>query len=94
MLLLALLGATAPLAAANTPPRFVLDGQSEIVVRLTEGEATPVGKYIFIVLRVLCREVYASICVVYLGVCSFIHLIFHSFIHLIFHSLIHSIIHI
>lgn len=45
MLLLALLGATAPLAAANTPPRFVLDGQSEIVVRLTEGEATPVGKY-------------------------------------------------
>lgn len=45
VLLLALLGATAPLAAANTPPRFVLDGQSEIVVRLTEGEATPVGKY-------------------------------------------------
>lgn len=31
--------------AANTPPRFVLDGQSEIVIRLTEGEATPVGKY-------------------------------------------------
>ncbi|XP_063590983.1 cadherin-23-like [Penaeus indicus] len=46
MLLLALLGATAPLAAANTPPRFVLDGQSEIVVRLTEGEATPVGSKI------------------------------------------------
>lgn len=32
-------------AAANTPPRFVLDGQSEIVIRLTEGEATPVGEY-------------------------------------------------
>lgn len=33
-------------AAANTPPRFVLDGQSEIVIRLTEGEATPVGEYL------------------------------------------------
>ncbi|XP_050735758.1 cadherin-23-like isoform X6 [Eriocheir sinensis] len=34
-------------AAANTPPRFVLDGQSEIVIRLTEGEATPVGTKIY-----------------------------------------------
>ncbi|XP_045137140.1 cadherin-23-like [Portunus trituberculatus] len=33
--------------AANTPPRFVLDGQSEIVIRLTEGEATPAGTKIY-----------------------------------------------
>lgn len=31
--------------AANRPPRFLIDGQSEIVVRLKEGTDTPVGKY-------------------------------------------------
>ncbi|XP_064108915.1 cadherin-23-like isoform X3 [Macrobrachium nipponense] len=39
----ALIGLTIPPASANTPPRFVLDGQTEIVIRLTEGDATPVG---------------------------------------------------
>lgn len=29
---------------ANRPPRFLLDGQTEIVLRLKEGEETPVGK--------------------------------------------------
>lgn len=31
-------------ALANRPPRFLIDGQSEIVVRLKEGLDTPVGK--------------------------------------------------
>lgn len=30
---------------ANRPPRFLIDGQSEIVVRLKEGPETPVGKF-------------------------------------------------
>lgn len=30
---------------ANRPPRFLIDGQSEIVVRLKEGSETPVGTY-------------------------------------------------
>lgn len=30
---------------ANRPPRFLIDGQSEIVVRLKEGTDTPVGMY-------------------------------------------------
>lgn len=29
---------------ANRPPRFLIDGQSEIVVRLKEGPDTPVGE--------------------------------------------------
>ena len=28
----------------NLPPRFLIDGQTEIVLRLKEGDATPVGK--------------------------------------------------
>lgn len=32
------------MVAANRPPRFLIDGQSEIVVRLKEGSETPVGK--------------------------------------------------
>lgn len=28
----------------NRPPRFLIDGQTEIVLRLKEGEETPVGK--------------------------------------------------
>ena len=28
----------------NLPPRFLIDGQTEIVLRLKEGAATPVGK--------------------------------------------------
>ncbi|KAL4713341.1 hypothetical protein ACJJTC_006809 [Scirpophaga incertulas] len=34
-------------AAANRPPRFLIDGQSEIVVRLKEGADTPVGSLIY-----------------------------------------------
>lgn len=29
----------------NRPPKFLLEGQSEIVLRLKEGPETPVGKY-------------------------------------------------
>ncbi|KAJ8721348.1 hypothetical protein PYW07_002123 [Mythimna separata] len=32
---------------ANRPPRFLIDGQSEIVVRLKEGSDTPVGSLIY-----------------------------------------------
>lgn len=32
------------LVAANRPPRFLIDGQSEIVVRLKEGSETPIGE--------------------------------------------------
>lgn len=31
--------------AGNRPPRFLIDGQTEIVLRLKEGEDTPVGKF-------------------------------------------------
>lgn len=44
LVVMALAGSLVSPAGANTPPRFILDGQSEIVIRLTEGEATPVGK--------------------------------------------------
>ncbi|KAG6445751.1 hypothetical protein O3G_MSEX004072 [Manduca sexta] len=33
--------------SANRPPRFLIDGQSEIVVRLKEGAETPVGSLIY-----------------------------------------------
>lgn len=29
---------------ANRPPRFLIDGRSEIVIRLKEGPDTPVGE--------------------------------------------------
>lgn len=29
----------------NRPPRFLIDGQTEIVLRLKEGNETPAGKY-------------------------------------------------
>lgn len=29
----------------NRPPRFLIDGQTEIVLRLKEGQETPVGKF-------------------------------------------------
>lgn len=45
LVVVAAVGVLGTPVAANTPPRFVLDGQSEIVIRLTEGEATPVGEY-------------------------------------------------
>lgn len=32
-------------ARNNSPPRFLIDGQTEIVVRLKEGPETPVGEY-------------------------------------------------
>lgn len=32
----------------NRPPKFLLEGQSEIVLRLKEGPETPVGELIFI----------------------------------------------
>ena len=34
--------------SCNRPPRFLIDGQTEIVLRLKEGEETPVGKNIFV----------------------------------------------
>jgi hypothetical protein len=33
--------------SANRPPRFLIDGQTEIVLRLKEGPETPVGKLPF-----------------------------------------------
>nr|XP_034827125.1 cadherin-23 [Maniola hyperantus] len=33
--------------AANRPPRFLIDGRSEIVIRLKEGPDTPVGSLIY-----------------------------------------------
>lgn len=30
----------------NRPPRFIIEGHSEIVLRLKEGPDTPVGKFI------------------------------------------------
>ncbi|XP_042243245.1 cadherin-related family member 1-like [Homarus americanus] len=46
LMILVLVGSLVPPVGANTPPRFVLNGQSEIVIRLTEGEAAPVGSKI------------------------------------------------
>ncbi|XP_077287524.1 cadherin 88C [Arctopsyche grandis] len=34
-------------AATNRPPRFLIDGQTEIVIRLKEGPDTPVGNLIY-----------------------------------------------
>ena len=39
-----LLLALATGVAANHPPRFLIDGQTEIVLRLREGNETPVGE--------------------------------------------------
>lgn len=50
LLLVASVGVLGTPVAANMPPRFVLDGQSEIVIRLTEGEATPAGEYLDVLL--------------------------------------------
>lgn len=33
----------------NRPPRFLINGQTEIVLRLKEGKETPVGKSFIIV---------------------------------------------
>lgn len=30
---------------ANRPPKFLIDGQTEIVLRLKEGSDTPAGKF-------------------------------------------------
>nr|CAH7720091.1 unnamed protein product [Callosobruchus chinensis] len=35
------------IVSCNRPPRFVLDGQNEIVLRLKEGEDTPVGSIVY-----------------------------------------------
>jgi hypothetical protein len=47
-LLLLLLGSPLLLMTSaqhnNRPPRFMIDGQTEIVLRLKEGSATPAGK--------------------------------------------------
>ncbi|KZC14941.1 Cadherin-related family member 1 [Dufourea novaeangliae] len=34
-------------SARNNPPRFLIDGQTEIVLRLKEGSDTPVGSLIY-----------------------------------------------
>lgn len=38
-------------SARNNPPRFLIDGQTEIVIRLKEGPDTPVGKNMYIEIR-------------------------------------------
>lgn len=35
-------------AAANKPPRFLIDGQTEIVIRLKEGPESPIGEWKFL----------------------------------------------
>ena len=42
-ILMLVLWAAAAAVGANTPPRFVVEGGSEIVVTLREGEFSPVG---------------------------------------------------
>lgn len=42
--LIAMMCLVCPCLARNHPPRFLIDGQTEIVVRLKEGPQTPVGK--------------------------------------------------
>lgn len=32
-------------ALCNRPPKFLLEGQSEIVLRLKEGNETPIGEF-------------------------------------------------
>ncbi|CAL4059672.1 unnamed protein product [Meganyctiphanes norvegica] len=43
VVLLVAISAMVPPVSANQPPRFVLDGQSEIVIRLREGDENPTG---------------------------------------------------
>lgn len=45
MLLLVFFVSVFSSVACNRPPRFLIDGQTEIVLRLKEGEDTPVGKF-------------------------------------------------
>lgn len=44
LLVCALLVSSIPTVQCNKPPRFLIDGQTEIVLRLKEGTETPVGK--------------------------------------------------
>lgn len=39
-------------AWCNRPPKFLIEGQTEIVLRLKEGDETPVGMIIFIAINV------------------------------------------
>lgn len=34
--------------SGNRPPRFIIDEQTEIVIRLKEGPDTPAGKFFFV----------------------------------------------
>ena len=63
LLVVATVGVLGTPVAANIPPRFVLDGQSEIVIRLTEGEATPVGEYHDVSVLVLLLHRSSQCCV-------------------------------
>lgn len=36
-------------ASANRPPRFLINGQTEIVIRLKEGSETPIGNFFFVI---------------------------------------------
>lgn len=43
-------------SARNNPPRFLIDGQTEIVIRLKEGPDTPVGKNMYIEIRCIIHR--------------------------------------
>lgn len=43
-------------SARNNPPRFLIDGQTEIVIRLKEGPDTPVGKNMYIEVRCIIHR--------------------------------------
>lgn len=45
IILLILLFIPLPFTKANRPPRFMIEGQSEIVLRLKESPETEVGEY-------------------------------------------------
>lgn len=48
---------------ANRPPRFLIDGQTEIVLRLKEGEETPVGKFKFQNIILVIFFIYTYLCI-------------------------------
>lgn len=46
--------------AQNHPPQFIIDGQNEIVVKVKEGQETPVGTSIILHIKLLIIVNYFS----------------------------------
>lgn len=47
-------------SARNNPPRFLIDGQTEIVLRLKEGPETPIGKNIIVTFNTTSSHSYIT----------------------------------